>query len=281
MGRYVVTGAASGMGAEAATRLRASGHTVIGVDITACDAVDVVTDLSTEQGRDHAARQVVLSTDHLDGAVLAAGLGPAAGRDRLRQIAEVNVSGTVDLLRHWRPLLATPGDAKVVVLGSNSATTVPGVPARTVAALLAGDTAAAVRSLRMFGPVAPTLMYAASKIAVTRWSRRTAVLPAWAGVGIRLNVLAPGAVQTPLLEEQLAHPRQGKAVRRFPIPVGKFGDADDIARWVCFMLSDAAESLCGSVIVVDGGTDAHFRADDWPRAVSLRRLPRYLRQFRG
>ncbi|MGB9308445.1 MAG: hypothetical protein WCB92_33595, partial [Mycobacterium sp.] len=41
-----------------------------------------------------------------------------------------------------------------------------------------------------------------------------AVRPDWAGAGIRLNALAPGAVMTPLLEEQLASPHQSKAVRR-------------------------------------------------------------------
>jgi hypothetical protein len=47
-----------------------------------------------------------------------------------------------------------------------------------------------------------------------------------------------------------------------------------------FMLSDAADFLCGSVIFVDGGSDAYFRADDWPRSVGILRLPRYLMRFK-
>ena len=47
------------------------------------------------------------------------------------------------------------------------------------------------------------------------------------------------------------------------------------------MLSDAADFLCGSVIFVDGGSDAYFRSDDWPRSVGLSRLPRYLMRFRA
>lgn len=42
------------------------------------------------------------------------------------------------------------------------------------------------------------------------------------------------------------------------------------------MLSESAQFLCGSVIFVDGGSDAYFRADDWPRQVPARRLVSYL-----
>ena len=72
---------------------------------------------------------------------------------------------------------------------------------------------------------------------------------------------------TPLLEEQLSTPKRAKLVRSFPVPTGGFGDAGQLADWVLFMLSDAADFLCGSVVFVDGGTDAYFRANDSPRPV--------------
>ncbi|MGO8849801.1 SDR family oxidoreductase [Mycobacterium sp.] len=279
MGTYAITGSASGMGRETAQRLRGDGHTVIGVDIK--DA-DVVADLSTSDGRQRAAGGVLETAGGtLDGAVLAAGLGPSPGRDRPRQIAQVNYLGVVELLVAWRPALAAAERAKVVVVSSNSTTTVPAVPRRTVRALLAHDAEKAVRSVRLLGPAAPTMMYAASKIAVSRWVRRHAVLPEWAGSGVRLNALAPGAVMTPLLQEQLSNPRQAKAVRSFPVPVGGFGEASQMAAWMCFMLSEAADFLCGSIVFVDGGTDAYFRSDDWPKPVPAHRLAGYLRRFRG
>jgi NAD(P)-dependent dehydrogenase (short-subunit alcohol dehydrogenase family) len=279
MGTYAISGSASGMGREAAQRLRADGHTVIGVDVK---NADVVADLSTPDGRGAAADGILAACGgKLEGAVLAAGLGPSPGRDRPRQIAQVNYLGVVELLVALRPALAAVDRAKVVVVSSNSSTTVPAVPGRTVRALLAHDADKAVRSVRPFGPAAPTMMYAASKIAVTRWVRRHAVLREWAGSGIRLNALAPGAIMTPLLQEQLSDPRQAKAVRSFPIPVGGFGDAGQLADWMCFMLSDSADFLCGSVVFVDGGTDAYFRADDWPKPVPVRRLFGYLRRFRS
>lgn len=278
MGTYAITGSASGMGRETAQRLRDDGHTVVGVDLK--DA-DVVADLSTPQGRSEAAAGVLAASGgQLDGAVLAAGLGPSPGRDRPHLIAQVNFLGVVELLVAWRPVLAAADHAKAVVVSSNSTTTVPAVPRRTVKALLGHDADKAVRSVRMFGPGAPTMMYAASKIAVSRWVRRHAVLPEWAGSGVRLNALAPGAIMTPLLQEQLSTPRQAKAVRSFPVPLGGFGEAEHMADWMCFMLSESADFLCGSVLFVDGGTDAYFRADDWPKAVPARRVFGYLRRFR-
>ena len=109
--------------------------------------------------------------------------------------------------------------------------------------------------------------------------RRQAVTADWAGAGIRLNALAPGAIMTPLLEKQLATPREAKAVNAFPVPVGAFGDAGQLADWMLFMLSDAADFLCGSVIFVDGGSDAYFRADSWPQRPAMLSLPRYLWRF--
>lgn len=251
---------------------------MIGVDIK---QADVVADLSTAEGR-RAAVDCVLeaSRARLDGAVLAAGLGPGPAADRPHLIAQVNYLGVVDLLDEWRPALAATTRAKVVVFSSNSTTTTPAVPARTVRAFLAHDAEKAVRSVRLFGKNASAILYAASKIAVSRWVRREAVRSEWAGAGIRLNALAPGAIMTPLLEEQLSMPKQAKVIRSFPVPTGGFGDAGQLADWVLFMLSDAADFLCGSIVFVDGGSDAYFRADDWPRSVPAHGLLSYLNRFR-
>ena len=276
MGTYAVTGSASGMGNAVVERLLGAGHTVLRVDVK--DA-DVVADLSTAAGR-HSAAEAVLSASggRLDGAVLAAGLGPTKGAERL--ITEVNYFGVVDLLQAWRPALAAADRAKVVVFSSNSTTTVPAVPGRAVRALLDGDAEKALATYRLLGPAAPPMAYAASKIAVSRWVRRHAVTPEWAGAGIRLNALAPGAIMTPMLQRQLATPAEAKQIRRFPVPIGGFGDAGQLADWVVFMLSDAADFLCGSVVFVDGGSDAYYRADDWPRPVPARGIPSYLLRTR-
>lgn len=277
MGTYVVTGSASGMGHAAAERLRAAGHSVIGVDLK---NAEVIADLSTEAGRSTAGHAVLqLCEGVLDGAVLAAGLGPIPGRNRL--IAQVNYFGVIDMLTVLRPAFARAERAKIVVISSNSTTTVPLVPRRAVRALLRGDSEQALRAVRMFGNRSAPMIYAASKIAVSRWVRRHAVTAQWAGSGIRLNALAPGAIMTPLLAEQLTNPAEAKAITAFPVPVGGYGDAGQLADWMVFMLSDAADFLCGSVVFVDGGSDAYFRAESWPARLPAAMLPRYSLRFLG
>jgi NAD(P)-dependent dehydrogenase (short-subunit alcohol dehydrogenase family) len=203
------------------------------------------------------------------------------GPERLRLIAQVNYFGVVELLDAWRPALAAADKAKVVVFSSNSTTTTPVVPARTVRAFLAHDADKAVRSTRIFGKNASVMLYAASKIAVSRRVRLDAVRPEWAGAGIRLNALAPGAIMTPLLQEQMSTPERAELVGSFPVPIGGFGDPAQLADWAVFMLSDAADFLCGSVVFVDGGSDAYFRAKDWPRTVPAYRLLSYFMRFKG
>ncbi len=271
MGVYLVTGSASGMGAGVVARLTAAGHQVIGVDR---DDAEVVADLSIPAGRQLAVDGVLEQCGgRLDGAVLAAGLGPKRGAERT--IVEVNVLGVTELLSGLRPALAAADKAKVVVIGSNSTTSTPLVPGRAVRLLTRGDTAGAARILGRRGPLSAPAAYAASKLAVSHWCRERAVTPEWAGAGIRLNLLAPGPVLTPLLQSQLDSPT-GKQVRSFPVPAREYGTVEQMADWVMMLLSPSADFMVGSVLTVDGGTEALLRPGDWPARLPLRRLPHML-----
>jgi NAD(P)-dependent dehydrogenase (short-subunit alcohol dehydrogenase family) len=98
-------------------------------------------------------------------------------------------------------------------------------------------------------------------MAVARWVRRNA--PAWAGTGVRLNAIAPGLIKTPLTASATSDARFADAMKAFEdsIPAGRAGQPADIAAMACFLLSPAAEFVCGAVIFVDGGHDAMFRPD--------------------
>ena len=258
MRTVVVTGSASGMGAATRARLEAAGQRVIGVDVRDSD---VMADLGTPEGRRSAVEGVAARAgDSLDGLVTWAGV---AGLTSVpgSLLVSVNYFGTVELLDGLRPLLAAGDRPAAVAISSNSTTCQPGVPADLVELCLAGDEAAA----RDAADAATSLMaYPASKLAIARWVRRQAPTAGWAGAGITLNAVAPGAVETPMLQATRDDPAIGRFVDEFPVPVGRKGTADELAAFVQFLLGPDARFFCGSVVFVDGGTDALLRADDAP-----------------
>jgi NAD(P)-dependent dehydrogenase (short-subunit alcohol dehydrogenase family) len=248
----VVTGSASGIGAALRARLEAHGSRVIGVDRR--DA-DIVADLAKTAGRRTALRGVLdAGADDLDGFVACAGVGPAVAT--AADIVSINYYGAVELLDGLRDALVAHGGGSAVVVASNSATTVPSLPEELVEAILSGDEGSARWAAE---DVAPTTAYAASKLALARAMRRRA--PEWARAGVRLNAVAPGAVETPLLEETLADRELGPLVRAFPIPAGRFGAPAEVAAAIAFLLGPDAAFCHGSVLFVDGGTDALVRPD--------------------
>jgi NAD(P)-dependent dehydrogenase (short-subunit alcohol dehydrogenase family) len=66
-----------------------------------------------------------------------------------------------------------------------------------------------------------------------------------------------------LLQRGLDHPAYGAAIRNFPIPLGDFGTPEQIAAAITFLLGPDAAFFCGSVLFVDGGTDALLRPDEY------------------
>ena len=255
MGLVAVTGSASGIGAAVRARLERDGATVIGVDLR--DA-EVKADLGRPAERARAVATVEARTGgRLDGLVACAGVGPHV--EPWSTIVSVDYFGATAILGGLRGALAAAGRAAAVAISSNSST-LPDVDSDMVTACLADDE---TEARRLALEIDPHRVYAGSKLALTRWVRRHAPGPDWAGAGIRLNAVAPGAVLTPLLQGSLDHPVYGPAVRDFPIPTGGFGTPEQIASAVAFLLSPEAAFCCGSVLFVDGGTDALVRPDTY------------------
>ncbi len=253
------------MGAATRKKLENDGHTVIGIDLR--DA-EVIADLSTNEGRSSAVSETIqLCEGALDGLVTAAGLGPPVPGE---SIARVNYFGSVALLEGLRPALARADKAQAVQIGSNSSTTSPNLPAELVEAYLNGDEEESVRLVNLTPrPFDSAIAYGAAKLAVSRWCRRAAVSDDWIGQGTTLNVIAPGPVQTPLFQMGKDDDDFGPLLDGFPVPAGEPATAELLADWIVFLLSPSARFACGSVIFVDGGTDALLRADAWPETFSM------------
>lgn len=259
MGTFVVTGSASGIGAATVDVLRRDGHDVIGVDRAQSE---VVADLETAAGRAAAVEEALQQCGGtLDGLVTCAGLGPIPERPG-SSIVSVNHFGTVELLAGLRPALAAAGTAAAVAISSNSTTTTPGVPHDLIDLCLTGDEEGARRRADDLGAMAG--VYPASKIAVARWVRRHAVTDDWVGAGIRLNAIAPGVVDTAMVAEAAAHADVGPLIEMFPIPMQRAARPSEIADFIAFLLGTGAGFFCGSVLFIDGGTDAQLRPDAWP-----------------
>jgi len=220
-----------------------------------------VADLSTPAGRRRAVEGATeQSGGELAGVVTCAGLAGLPGRAG-SLLASVNYFGTVDLLEGLRPLLS-PGGAAVAI-SSNSTTVQPAVPADLVEACLRHDEELSARIADARGSLAT---YPATKLAVAHWVRRNATGPDWAGSGFRLNAIAPGMIDTPMVAGMRADAKAGPMLDMLPIPAGRPGRAEEIAAVVALLLGPDGAFFCGSVVFCDGGSDALLRTNDWPAA---------------
>ena len=253
MGTYVITGGASGIGKAIAEQLQKEGHQTLSVDI---QEADIVADLASAEGRESAARAIREATSNgIDGLVTSAGIGSHVPNNRL--ITSVNYFGSVELIDRLRDHLAAH-NAGVLLVSSNSA------PMKTnpefVASLLEGD---AERAYAEAETMQGQPVYSGTKQAVAIWMRRNAA--AFAADGIRMNAIGPGYTQTALTAAVEGDATYGEAIKQFiaSIPVGRPGQAQDMADAACFLLSDRASFICGSMLFVDGGHDAMMRPDSF------------------
>lgn len=93
----------------------------------------------------------------------------------------------------------------------------------------------------------PLVSYTAAKHGVVGMTKADAIV--YAPLGIRINAICPGYVQTPMIDQMPDEVMQKEVAR---VPVGRLADAEEIADTITFMLSPMSSYMYGSALVVDG-----------------------------
>jgi meso-butanediol dehydrogenase/(S,S)-butanediol dehydrogenase/diacetyl reductase len=220
----IVTGVASGIGAATARRLAEAGWRVIGIDRR--PGTDVTGDAAEPAVLHDAMRRL---RGPLDGLVCSAGLPPSGPWDDLGhwdEVLRVNLKAAFCAFRELRPALTAGTSSSVVFVGS-----------------VVGSGEGSLRS--------PA--YAAAKAGLEGLARSLSLIGA--PDGIRVNVVAAGAIDTPF-DEKLA-----PAADRPDVPLGRMGTADEVASVCQFLLGPDAAYVTGSVWRVDGGRTALSNVD--------------------
>lgn len=220
----VVTGAARGLGASIADRLRADGFEVVAVDVAEAPGV-VACDISDAT----AVEAMIAALPEAPAAVVNnAGIvrfGPLFDHPiaDFRAVVEVNLLGTFAVARAAARRMRDEGVGGAIV----NITSMNGVAA---------------------GPNAGA--YGATKAAIALLTRQMSI--EWGPSGIRVNAVAPGLIDAGMSEPIYADP-EARAARSGRVPLGRLGRADDIADAVSFLVSDRADYITGQELLVDGG----------------------------
>lgn len=253
MAVIAVTGSASGIGAATCAALRESGHEIVGVDL---HRADIVADLGSADGR-RAAVDGILGrcSGTLDGLVACAGLGPHT--DDPSRIISVNYFGTVAVIDGLFPALREGSNPAAAIVSSVASAHLTWRDNPIAAAADSNDEPGAAAAVESAGDYRGQLAYAASKNALTVAVRRR--VAQWGAAGVRINTVAPGAVDTPLLLAGAADPRYAQAIRDFTAPIPRRAKPEEIATLISFLISPQASFVHGAQFVIDGGIDAVLR----------------------
>ena len=241
----VVTGGGSGIGLASVRRLADEGAKVVIGDMDPAsgeaaaaevDGLFVRTDVTSADDVAAMFRAAKDAYGSIDVAFNNAGISPPdddsileTGIEAWRRVQEVNLTSVYLCCKEVLPYMLEQGRGSII----NTASFVATMAAAT-----------------------SQISYTASKGGVLAMSRELGVQ--FARSGVRVNALSPGPVATPLLMELFAKDPERAARRLVHIPVGRFGEAEEIAAAVAFLASDDSSFITASNFLVDGGISGAY-----------------------
>ena len=222
----LVTGAARGIGARIAERFAERGALVYGADVG--EGATLRVDVTDREAVRAAVERIVRERGGLDILVNNAGLLAAGPFDQTSgeawdRLVAVNLTGVFNCVQAAVPAMRGRPGASIINIASVSA--------------------------EKGGGAIGNVWYGATKagvVAMTRGLGRE-LGPA----GIRVNAIAPAVLETEMVREALTPALREKILAR--VPLGRFAEADDVARLALFLASEAASFITGETIAVDGG----------------------------
>ena len=234
----VITGAASGIGAETARLFGEEGAHVVGVDLSPGSVGELAlqADVTDEQQVHDMYERTHEEFGRIDVLFNNAGINPDDDAsvletpvDAWQRVQDVNVRSVYLCCKHGIPHLLEGGGGSVI------------------------NTASFVA---VMGAAVSQISYTASKGAVVSMSREMGV--EFARQGVRVNALCPGPVDTPLLQELFASDPVKAARRMVHLPLGRFADAREIAYAAVFLASDESSYITATPFMVDGGLSGAY-----------------------
>lgn len=234
----VVTGGASGIGLATTKKLLSEGANVVILDLKMDEEIInslgenvlyLKCDVSNEENVKNCIEEIIKKFDHIDYLVANAGIGGSSSKphevsmDEWNKVISVNQTG-IFLLNKY-----------------------------VINEMLKSGKGAVVNTSSMYGLVGSTtsFAYSASKGAINQMTRSLALT--YARDNIRVNAIAPGYVDTPILSMV---PDNIKEAMGNELPIGRLGKDTEIANLICYLLSDDASFITGSIIPIDGGFTA-------------------------
>ncbi len=241
----VVTGGSSGIGLATVERFAQEGATVVigdvdkerGAEVAArVDGTFVQTDVTDKEQVDALFRTAKEHHGSVDVAFNNAGISPPEDDSILdtdleawRRVQEVNLTSVYLCCKAALPYMLEQGKGSII------------------------NTASFVAVL---GAATSQISYSASKGGVLSMTRELGVQ--FARQGVRVNALCPGPVNTPLLQELFAKDPEKAQRRLVHVPMGRFGEPEEMANAVLFLASDESSFMTASTFLVDGGISGAY-----------------------